>query len=113
MPICFTLEPRPPFRLDLTAWALRRRPGNVVDRWDGTTYRRVMSVAHSVVEVEIRQIGPSHTPRLAVSAATAASLDVARVRAELTATLRRSLGLDADLDDFYRRAADDPDLGPL
>jgi hypothetical protein len=23
-----------PFRLDLTVWALRRRPGNVVDRVD-------------------------------------------------------------------------------
>jgi DNA-3-methyladenine glycosylase II len=110
---CFTFEPRPPFRLDLTAWALRRRPNNVVDRWDGSTYRRVMSVAHSVAEVEVRQIGPSHAPRLAVSAVTDERLDTARVRAELTATLRRLLGLDADLDDFYRCVADDSNLGPL
>ena len=28
------IEPRTPFRLDLTAWALRRRFHNAVDRWD-------------------------------------------------------------------------------
>lgn len=33
--IQFVVEPVPPFRLDLTAWVLRRRPANVVDRWDG------------------------------------------------------------------------------
>lgn len=29
------VEPVPPFRLDLTVWALRRRPDNLFDRWDG------------------------------------------------------------------------------
>lgn len=33
--LSFTLESRPPFRLDLTAKALHRRPDNQVDRWDG------------------------------------------------------------------------------
>jgi hypothetical protein len=41
----FELRPVPPFRLDLTVWALRRRPRNLVDRWDGTTYRRVIIIA--------------------------------------------------------------------
>ena len=40
----FMLEPVPPFRLDLTAWALRRRPANIVDRWDGGAYRRAVKV---------------------------------------------------------------------
>ena len=31
------IDPRGPFRLDLTAWALRRRPHNAVDRWDTGT----------------------------------------------------------------------------
>ena len=31
----FALRPGPPFRLDLTVWALRRRPRNLMDRWDG------------------------------------------------------------------------------
>jgi len=40
----FTLRPLPPFRLDLTAWALRRRSRNLIDRWDGTTYRLVVAL---------------------------------------------------------------------
>ncbi len=36
------LNPELPFRLDLTAWTLRRRPHNIVDRLDGATYRRVL-----------------------------------------------------------------------
>lgn len=40
--ITFSLDPTPPFRLDLTAWALRRRPQNEVDFWDGETYSRVL-----------------------------------------------------------------------
>jgi hypothetical protein len=34
--LTFLVEPVPPFRLDLTVWALRRRASNAVDRWDGT-----------------------------------------------------------------------------
>jgi DNA-3-methyladenine glycosylase II len=40
--LTFVLRPIPPFRLDLTVWALRRRPRNLIDRWDGTAYRRVI-----------------------------------------------------------------------
>jgi DNA-3-methyladenine glycosylase II len=36
---------RPPFRLDLTTWALRRRPHNAIDRWDASTYRRVEAIS--------------------------------------------------------------------
>ena len=58
MPTCFTLEPVPPFRLDLTAWALRRRPANIVDRWDGVAYRRAVKQDETVAEVEVRQVRP-------------------------------------------------------
>ena len=47
----FFLEPKAPFRLDLTAWTLRRRPENIVDRWDGQTYRRVLTLPTGLVEV--------------------------------------------------------------
>ena len=43
----FVLRPIPPFRLDLTVWALRRRPRNLIDRWDGTTYRRVIVIGRT------------------------------------------------------------------
>ena len=107
----FTLEPVPPFRLDLTAWALRRRQHNVVDRWDGETYRRALRLSEGVAEIEVRQVGPCEAPRLEVLVAAEHVMPAAR--AEVTAMLQRMLGLDIDLHDFYRRAAGDLHLRPL
>jgi DNA-3-methyladenine glycosylase II len=70
MASCFTVEPLPPFRLDATVWALRRRPGNVVDRWDGITYRRALRLTDAVAEIEVHQAGPPEAPRLVVSVAS-------------------------------------------
>ena len=111
-PIRFAIEPVPPFRLDLTAWALRRRPHNAIDRWDGHTYRRALRLSgQAVAEVEVRQTAPPEAARLVVSVAT--DRPVRQTRAEVTATLQRMLGLDVDLRDFYRRAEGDPHLRPL
>jgi DNA-3-methyladenine glycosylase II len=62
VPTRFTLEPVQPFRLDLTTWALRRRPGNILDRWDGVTYRRAVKLDSIVAEVEVRQTGRRRRP---------------------------------------------------
>ena len=62
------LRPIPPFRLDLTVWALRRRPRNLIDRWDGTTYRRVIVMEGRPTELAVRQTGSSAAPRLIVTA---------------------------------------------
>jgi hypothetical protein len=43
----FSMRALPPFRLDPTVLALRRRRGNAVDTWDGRTYRRALEVARS------------------------------------------------------------------
>ncbi len=107
----FVLEPVPPFRLDLTVWVLRRRPDNAVDRWDGQTYRRVLIVGSSPVEVAVRQTGPPDAPQLQVAIAGASpGLDT---RLAVEATLERMLGLKADLTAFYRLAEGDALLGPL
>jgi DNA-3-methyladenine glycosylase II len=96
----FQLEPVPPFRLDLTVWTLRRRPENAVDRWDGQTYRRVLSLAAGPVEVAVTQVGPPEPPRLrvAVEGQTLRS----PVKRGVTAALDRLLGLSIDLTPFYR-----------
>jgi DNA-3-methyladenine glycosylase II len=44
-----------PFRLDLTAWASRRRSGNTVDVWQDETYRRVLAINDQAVLVEVTQ----------------------------------------------------------
>lgn len=107
----FVLKPIPPFRLDLTVWALRRRPDNVVDRWDGHTYRRVLLLPAGPMEVAVTQIGPSETPRLRVAMGDAAPSR--KTREGVTAALERLLGFRTDMAAFYRLAVRDAALGPL
>ena len=91
----FMLRPVPPFRLDLTVWALRRRRRNLIDRWDGTQYRRVVVVGGRPTELAVRQAGSFATPRLSVTATPPPRtvLDRRHVRV----TLERLLGLRIDL----------------
>jgi DNA-3-methyladenine glycosylase II len=109
--LAFELRPRPPFRLDLTVWALRRRAQNAIDTWDGRSYRRALLVDGAPLELAVAQVGAASTPRLEVV------LSGPRVgqAAEATArsTLARLLGLDVDLSGFYARAARDSMLGEL
>jgi DNA-3-methyladenine glycosylase II len=107
----FELKPVSLFRLDLTVWTLRRRPDNVVDRWNGTTYRRVLPLPGGPVEVAVTQSGPPEAARLQV--AVAGQPLRAAVRADVTSALERLLGLNIDLTAFYRFAAHDRRLGPL
>jgi DNA-3-methyladenine glycosylase II len=101
------IEPRAPFRLDLTVWALRRRPENKVDRWDGCAYRRVLTLVDRPVPLAMTQIGQSHAPGLSVKFGSGLPKDLAR------ATLDRLLGLSVDLSAFAEMAAGDLLLGPL
>lgn len=107
----FSLEPLAPFRLDLTAWAIRRRPDNQVDTWDGETYARVLVIGGAPVPVAVRQSGGVDVPvlRVRVSGARPA----ARVKAGVTAALERLLGLRIDLGDFHALAAGHARLGEL
>ncbi len=107
----FWLKPVPPFRLDLTAWALRRRLANVIDRWDGETYRRVLSVDDTPVEVAVRQTGAPDAARLRVT--ITAPLLPTGAKLTVTAALERLLGLRIDLRPFYEMARSDRHLGPL
>lgn len=107
----FLLNPIPPFRLDLTVWVLRRRPSNVIDRWDGQTYRRVLSLNDESVEAAVIQSGPPGSPRLRVTL-TARRITV-NIKMAAVKSLERLLGLRINLADFYRRAATDTKLGLL
>ncbi|HEU4613679.1 MAG TPA: AlkA N-terminal domain-containing protein [Kofleriaceae bacterium] len=103
----FVLHPIPPFSLDLTAWALRRRPNNTIDRWDGRTYSRTIAVGHHAVDVDGTQAGRALHVTISGGPITAAT------RAAARATLVRALGLDLDLTAFYRMAKHDRRLAPL
>jgi DNA-3-methyladenine glycosylase II len=107
-PVQFTVQPILPFRLDLTVWALRRRARNVVDRWDGTTYRRVVVLSGRPTELSVRQTGLPTAPRLVVTASPRPRTDADKQR--LRRLLDRLLGLRIDLTDWYQTAAGDARL---
>jgi DNA-3-methyladenine glycosylase II len=109
--VVFSLTPLAPFRLDLTVWALRRRPHNAVDLWDGQTYRRALLQQGQPIMLEVVQQGSSELSQLLVTASSVA--DVAPDQAGVTKALRRLLGLDIDLAGFYAFAAADMHLAPL
>ncbi len=106
------LRPVPPFRLDLTVWALRRRPENVIDRWDGRTYRRTLAQqGKPPFEIEVTQSALDDAPRLSIA------IGGAEASAENTAlakqAVERLLGTSLDLGPFYCLADHDGRLGAL
>jgi DNA-3-methyladenine glycosylase II len=109
--LTFSLDPTPPFRLDLTVWTLRRRPDNLVDWWDGQTYRRVLALEDKAVELATTQVGTADAPSLRVTLSGACIAPEMEEAAR--AFLERALGLSVDLSLFYRFAASDMKLGPL
>jgi DNA-3-methyladenine glycosylase II len=107
----FALEPAAPFRLDLTAWCLRKRPDSVVDRFEDGIYRRVIAVGPEPVAIAVRQAGSVEAPRLEVEAT--GRVDASELVRASTRALDRALGLGIDLTAFFRFAEGDPQLGPL
>jgi DNA-3-methyladenine glycosylase II len=105
------IRPNPPFRLDLTVWALRRRERNAIDRWDGRTYRRIAVVDRRVTELAIRQSGPSSAPRVIITATP--SLRTAMDRRQVRSLVDRLLGLHIDLSEWYRVSRRDGQLAEL
>ncbi len=106
------LQPRAPFRLDLTVWSLRRQPRNAIDRWDGRHWRRVLVLDGSAVELSLCQLGAPDAPTLELQLCGDAPIGPAQ-RAAASDAVSRMLGLDVDLDDFYSMAAADARLGEL
>jgi DNA-3-methyladenine glycosylase II len=104
----FLFRPMPPFRLDFTVWVLRRRPRNLVDRWDGTTYRRVIVMGGRSTELAVRQRGSIAKPLLIVTATPPPRTPLNRRRIRLV--VDRLLGLRIDMTDWYRLAAHHPRL---
>lgn len=111
----FEIEVRAPFRLDLTVWALRRRPHNTVDAWDGATYRRTFLAGGEPVHVLVREVagGTPGPVRLGVVARRRGEAPSDAAAAEVRSTVERLLGLDVDLTGFYELAASDERLAEL
>ena len=105
------IEVPSPFRLDLTVWVLRRRPHNLVDRWDGTWYRRTLVLGLRPVEVSVRQASVSSVLTVELRGSSVALGDDTVV--EVRRVLEHTLGLGVDLGGFYRMAERDERLREL
>ena len=109
--VSFVLEPVPPFRLDLTVWTLRRRPDNIIDRWDGHTYRRVLVEGGNPFEIAVTQSNQSGKPRLQVL--VRGEVTISSAKAYAIAVVQRLLGIRVDLTEFYRFCENDDVLRSL
>ena len=107
----YLFEAVPPFRLDLTVWVLRRRADNHIDQWDGTTYQRVLLFDDIPVQISVKQISESSSPKLQV--AVIYSRPISDLPKRTHEKLKHMLGLELDLSDFYNLADEDPHLRPL
>jgi DNA-3-methyladenine glycosylase II len=105
------LDPVPPFRLDLTVWALRRRASNQIDQWDGTTYTRVLLLDGQPVSVSVSQQQAGTRPRLRVTASSLAPF--ARLPERIGPMITRMLGCATDVTAFSALAERDPQIAAL
>jgi DNA-3-methyladenine glycosylase II len=100
-----TLAVRPPFRLDLTANVLRRLSTNVVDTFDGTTYRRLIGADATPSVLTVVQTAPDRVD-VSLDGSAGDTTDAA-------ALVARMFGTDADLRPFTAAAASVPWLAPI
>jgi DNA-3-methyladenine glycosylase II len=103
--------PPAPYALDLTATALARFPRRL-NRWDGTTYRRLFMTDGAFVEVAVRQEGPATNPRLLLTFTGPTHVSSA-ILDHLTGYVVRMLGAAEAIAPFLAVAARDPAIGPL
>lgn len=96
---------RTPFRLDMTANVLRRLSTNVVDRFDGGVYRRVIGTGRSRALLAIEQHSPDAID-VTITGGGAKRYDAAGLASRL-------LGVEVDLEAFSAAAAMIPWLAPL
>jgi DNA-3-methyladenine glycosylase II len=108
----FVLPAVAPFRLDLTVWALRRRNTNMVDRWEGGRYCRVLVIDNTPIAVVAVREGSGHVPNLRVTLSCQEGI-TARVKRDALSAVRKMLGLATDLRPFYRLAAGQAPLSDL
>lgn len=97
------LNATPPFRLDFTAWALRRRQKNLIDRWDGNTYRRIVVFDNNPIQLAVTQTGTTKEPKLAINLQSKKEI-TAPMRKQIRSLVQQMLGVTVDLRPFYSLA---------
>jgi DNA-3-methyladenine glycosylase II len=106
------LKAVPPFRLDYTVWALRRRPENMIDRFEEKSYKRLTVVDDTPVEIVAHQ--PDIRKAEIEVLLKSESKNLKRRQAEtIKELLKQVLGMEKNLAEFYQRAKKMPLLRKL
>src|SRR5262249_46467872 len=66
--VTFSISASPPFRLDLTALALQRKPVNIIDTWNGEIYSRALMIQDVPMLIQVAQSSAGRSPRLHIKA---------------------------------------------
>src|SRR6266545_215559 len=106
----FRFTPPSPYSLELTAARFARFP-EIVDLFDGRTYRRLLCVDSLPVLLTVRQTGPVSKPILDVRL-EAEVVRTPSARAAARFVIERALGAGIELRPFYRALQSDPILAP-
>ena len=93
------LPATPPFRLDLTVWALRRRKKNVVDRWNNGHYSRIIVADGDPVRLTVSQETVGVEPKLILTVESTTPISE-RARNETGRLVQNMFGLAVDLQPF-------------
>lgn len=88
------LPVRAPFHLEATVRVLQRRPTNLIDTWDGASYRRVLLLEDQFALLEVNNTGTIDAPDLTLSIQTHGGSTGKRHEAARAA--REILGLEQD-----------------
>ena len=105
----FTIVPERPYSLALTAERYTRFP-EVVDRFDGRVYRRLLPIGRRGVLLSVEQEGTAARAALRVGLEGALAESEAAAEAA-SRVLQRSLGASTPVSPFYRSHRGDPILG--
>jgi DNA-3-methyladenine glycosylase II len=107
----FSIRPKGPFNLDLTLQRYRLFGADAAHAYVDGVYHRVIESDGSLWLYALRQAGSTHEPVIQVQICGGRTRT--RQRAAVEAEIQRSLGLDIELEPFYRWARTDPMLTEL
>jgi DNA-3-methyladenine glycosylase II len=101
----------PPFRLDYTVWALRRRTQNIIDQWDGRKYDRVIAFKNTLIKISIALQGTIDHPEIVAVLHGQKGASLGRTQKKSTQLLiKKMLGLNVNLQPFYTLAKNNNDI---
>lgn len=106
----FALKPKPPFDFNLTLSIYQKFDKDLIDRFDGKTYRRVLLVDEKPYLTKTVSTGSIESPDLGVEVEPAPST---KVQNKIKKKLKFMLGVDDDVTAFYKLAESDPVMSKL